>query len=97
MNWLRLLILILADYRLARVISSDDISRQVRQAFGKRAAKLGEFSLAWYVAEWLNCPYCQGVWGAGLLALLAHPHDWREWLTWTLAIAGGQVILERRL
>lgn len=86
-----LLILVLACFRLARLVSKDKITEPLRYQFGRRAAGKRPWSLPWLAAEWINCPHCTGVWFAFFLALLAGRKGLL--LRW-LAVAGGQSFLE---
>ncbi len=54
------LIYAFAVYRLSQLISKDLIFASVRAATGKRAAAGGKVWNA--IADWINCPFCIGVW-----------------------------------
>lgn len=85
----RLLLAILACYRLAMLITKDEITRPIRTYFGLHR-------WAWvrsFLGELTHCPYCVGVWIAAGLALLLWPLNWLTLLYW-LAIAGGQATLQ---
>jgi hypothetical protein len=86
---LRLSLAILSVLRLAEIISIDTISEPVRKRIGKMVTRKG--GIWWWVSEWVNCPYCVGVWLALPLAIIIGGGEW--WLYW-FAIAGGQSILE---
>jgi hypothetical protein len=91
MTFLLLVLLILACYRLARLISQDLITEFIRNWFGRQAATGRP---AWqFLAELVHCPYCTGVWMAAVLALSVS-HTFLEWCLYTLAIAGGQSFLQ---
>ncbi len=85
-EWLELVLLVLASYRLTHLLVYDRIAEPVRR----------------WVAPWrtlsevLGCHWCTGVWvSAGLLLLwLGWPSVWSERLLLLLAIAGGQGLLE---
>jgi hypothetical protein len=86
--WLELVLAILATYRVAQLITLDDgpfmICDRVRRFLGRRP-KLRE------AAELFHCPYCLGVWLAGMFALVMRPG---QPVLWWLAVAGGQAVLE---
>lgn len=91
MNFLMLTLLILACYRLARLISKDLISEPLRRWVGRQASSQNK---AWMLlAELLLCPYCVGVWAAMGLAFIVS-HSFLEWCLYALAIAGGQSFLQ---
>lgn len=91
MNLFVFVLLVLATYRLARLISKDIISESFRRWLGRKAAGR---SFTWLMlAELFHCPYCLGIWIAGLGALL-YARSLVEWVLYTLAIAGGQSVLQ---
>jgi hypothetical protein len=89
-KWFLLLLAILTCYRLAMLVTQDDIFKPVRNYFGLHR---------WgWVRSWLgeltHCPYCFGVWAAVALAL--GWHGWsKEALLYWLAIAGGQAFMQK--
>lgn len=87
-------VVVLACYRLAQFVPLDDgpafVFKRLRSHVLNWQAKPGSASLV----EFVNCPYCQGVWFAGLLALFVSPRNILEWAVLTAAIAGGQAFLE---
>lgn len=99
MTGIELVVLALATYRLTRLIYKDDIADPIRlriegEQFNsdhpKRAA----------VAEWLHllitCPYCVGVWAAGvLILLLAVPFV--NFFVYLLAVAGAASLIQEVL
>ncbi len=91
---LDLLITILACYRLAQFVSLDEgparVFERLRNWSLSQQAKPGGQSLV----AFLECPYCQGVWLAGILALTVAPRNILDWFVMTLAIAGGQAFLQ---
>jgi hypothetical protein len=89
-DWFLLTLAILACYRLAMLVTQDEIARPIRTYFGLHR-------WAWvrdYLGELTHCPYCFGVWAAAGLALLLWPFGWQTILYW-LAIAGGQAALQK--
>jgi len=88
-----LLLVGLATYRASCLLSYDDgpwyIFRRLRAWAGKQAARRGgEWAM---FAEWLHCPYCNGIWFAGFFVIL-----WllgERLLIMLLAIAGVQSLL----
>lgn len=91
MTFLLLCLLILASYRLSRLISKDSIFEPFREWLGKQASNRNRFWL--FVAELFHCPYCLGIWISAGFALTVS-HSFLEWSLHTLAIAGGQSLLQ---
>lgn len=88
---LLLFVLILACYRMARLVSMDTITEPVRRWVGRQASSQNK---GWmFLAELLLCPYCVGLWVGFLLSTLI-ASSFTEWLLLSLAIAGGQSFLE---
>jgi hypothetical protein len=118
LGWLDFVLMILAAYRLAQLVSKDDgpfdVIKNVRQhARSRKAYYRGAMTngsllegerfianrlfLLWHNAlNWMECPYCNGVWFAALcLFLLLSPvRPIGFWLVAWLAIAGGQSFLQ---
>ena len=96
---LRLLLAVLAVYRLAQLIAYDDgpfaIFYRLRSwtmTIGA-GAKIG--TLTWTIRELIKCPYCLGIWFAIIaVILLIFPTIVGDWLLVALAIAGGQCFLQ---
>jgi hypothetical protein len=89
------LIAVLACYRLAQFLSLDDGPGMIFQRL--RQWSLSQQGALWgkSLAEFLECPYCQGVWFAGLLALwIVTPRNIIDWLVLTCALAGAQAFLQ---
>jgi len=99
----RLALAVLACYRLAQLLPTDDgpgeVFKRTRESLGRRAARAqadGRHVLLWRnLAEFVRCPYCIGAWAALLCAALllwpSTPGD--LFLAWW-GIAGGQTALE---
>lgn len=91
---LEFVIAVLACYRLSQFVPLDDgpgmAFERLRAWSLTQQARRGGASLAAFI----ECPYCQGVWLAGLLALFVSPRNILEWAVLTMAIAGGQAFLE---
>jgi hypothetical protein len=86
---------IFATFRLARLISRDTIFDALRNAINRKAA---EPDSGWYfIAEWMNCPHCVGVWIAFFIVIsLSFYFRWTflaGMLIW-LAVAGAQSFLQ---
>lgn len=94
MQPLEFAVAVLACYRLAQLVPLDDgplfVFKRLRDWARARQATVWQRSLS----EFVQCPYCQGVWYAGALALWIHPGGIADWLVMTLAVAGGQAFLE---
>ncbi len=91
---LALLLASLACYRLARLVSQDIITDGLRRAVGRKAAGKPHNHPWIWLAEWLYCAHCSGVWFAAGLAWLIGPASWKEYLLSWLAIAGVQSFME---
>lgn len=89
-SYLPLTLAILVCYRLAMLVTQDEIFRPMRNYFGLHRWN--------WVRSWLgeltHCPYCFGVWAAAALALVLYGSNWITLLYW-LAIAGGQAFLQK--
>jgi hypothetical protein len=88
------LLAIFANYRLSRLLSTDTILDSLRTVINRKAAGLN--SGWYYVAEWINCAHCVGMWIAFFITIsLSLYFQWgflTGMLMW-LAIAGGQSFL----
>lgn len=101
---MRILLAILATYRLAQLIYFDDgplfVFARLRDWSDRLAKeeqddgiKRGVMSS---VTDGLHCPYCTGVWAAIICAILVkYPSGIGDFFLYLLAIAGGQSIIER--
>ncbi len=99
---LLLLIAIFGTYRLAQFITYDDAPFNLMDDFrcylGRKVAesKMGSHGIWWSLAEWINCPFCNGLWIALLFTLILFPINLISFFIW-LAIAGGQAWLESQV
>lgn len=94
-----LIILSLATYRLAQLISIDNGPmnlfaklREQTDSLARAEQEENEGRTLWQnINDGLHCPYCTGVWSAIILMII-----YRKWYTlvYLLAIAGGQSWLE---
>ena len=103
---LSIVLAILATYRLAQLVALDDgpfdcfvflrdltvYSYKNKQRYLKRRGPV------WHsLEELVNCPYCLGVWFAGLMTVVIAQIEplniWTGLLIW-LGIAGGQCALQ---
>jgi len=94
---------ILATYRLAQFIALDDgpfecfVEFRGFLRFNRGGTTLRKGPIWSSLRDLVSCPYCLGVWFAGLMTLLISqiaPLDiWTGILVW-LGIAGGQAALE---
>lgn len=84
----------LADYRLATLVSKDQITAPVRDFIGIKAAG---GSPSWkFIADLVNCPYCLGVWFGLFVWVLSHFNLGRVFME-IFAIAGFQDYLQSTL
>lgn len=98
---LRLILAILACYRIANLVAEDDgpgdVFRRLRgwtdhKRLEEQAGGLARGRWA-NIDDGVRCPYCVGVWAAALLASLVYTGIADPVLLW-LGIAGGQAILQ---
>lgn len=105
----RLILAILACYRLARLISTDDgpgfIFLRLRfwakdKGFLERKRNLiSPDDSRWFgpwtsLAEGLSCPFCVGIWvSLALFPLVIRPSRWGDLALTLFAISGGQAVL----
>lgn len=94
-NEIRLLLTILTCYRLAQLVTLDDVFKRLRKSLNTKAS-LG--NPIWKsVAELAHCPYCIGLWFAVPVAGL---YQWDSIISTVillvLGIAGGQAALQGR-
>jgi hypothetical protein len=85
--WLRLPIAVLAVWRLAHLVSSED---GPFDAITRIRLKAGDGSLG----KLLDCPFCLSLWFAAPLAAFV-TRDPLEWAVVWLAVSGGSCLLER--
>lgn len=102
---LRLLLALLAVYRLANIITKESgpgfIFARLRSYTDHRHAaeqnariKQGPWA---NLDEGLRCPFCLGVWLAGLLTLLLfYPSRLGDMFIMLFGLAGGQALLQER-
>jgi len=96
----RLLVAVLATFRLAQLLALDDGPFDVFALLRNRLEldRDGDprTGALWSTASALvHCPYCLGVWfAAALTLLLAWGAPWYEGVAFWLATAGGQAALE---
>lgn len=89
-DWFLLLLAILCCYRVTMLVTQDAIFKPVRNYVGlNRYGAVRE-----YLGELVHCPYCFGVWTAGVIALILYGFNWITILYW-LAICGGQALLQK--
>ena len=86
---------ILATYRAAQLVSIDDgpldVFKEIRYFFGRQSHR----GKVWNsLADLVHCPFCNGIWFAGLFALWLKPKSLIDWLAYVLALAGGQAFLQ---
>lgn len=92
-------LLTLATFRLAQLVSVDKITEPIRLAIGRKTTdnegyKEGH-NRGWkFLADLINCPYCTGVWIAFIAAFGMLPSSLWFFIIYWLSIAGGQSFLE---
>ena len=100
--YLRLVLVVLAVYRLSELFSLDqgplDMFGRLRGFFGRMASESKRSdSLAGEVALLLSCPFCLGIWlsVAGAF-LMAFPSRSGDFILLILGIAGAQCFMEQQ-
>jgi hypothetical protein len=105
-SWLHLVILILAAFRLTRLIVNDEITAAIRRPFilayqekeGSGDENGGRFAqVRSWIGALLSCHWCFGIWSATILvALYAYvPAVFPVFVI--LAVAGAAAFLESRV
>lgn len=92
--WFWFVLAALATFRIGELVAIDTVFAQVRAVFGRNAAGKAMYTWQWYAAEWINCPYCIGVWVAIIFALLMQPDNIYVFVLYWLGIAGAQAVLQ---
>jgi hypothetical protein len=95
---IRLILAAFAVYRAAGLIAQDSgpfgVFERLRALAGRWAAYKPRYSLAWSLAEGLNCPYCLGVWlAAPAWGLVRSQSKISGLILGVLGIAGMQAFL----
>ncbi len=86
MGWLELVLLILASFRLTHLVVFDSITEGLRDVLKDRP----------FMGALVSCYWCAGIWvSAGIVLLDALWRQPLRPLMLILAVAGGQVLLER--
>lgn len=87
LSWVELLLLILAVYRLSRIVTKEDGPFSIFET-------LRYVTREHWVGELLECPLCFSVWASGLCVLLSlHPLGW--WVILWLGVSGGAVLVHK--
>lgn len=105
-SWLMLFILILASFRLTRLVVHDKITSFLRRPFIDEITleengmpvtytKIKGSGLQYFIGELLSCTWCSGIWCTALLLLIYvfFPHV-GEFIILLLAIAGAAGVIE---
>jgi hypothetical protein len=93
-EWLKLVLFILINYRLAQLFVFDEGPFSVFDRLRRMAGAYDYDSqgrVKTNLGRLMKCPYCLGVWFALPLGIWA---GGIQWYIWWLAIAGGQVFLQ---
>lgn len=97
----KLLIAILATYRLAHLLPKDDgplfVFTRIRTYISTKAMNENDELGLWAnVDKWILCPYCQGLYAAILVLWLSEKKTKKASLLLLIfAIAGGQSLLQK--
>jgi hypothetical protein len=99
----KFIILTFACFRLAQFLPNDtgpfSIFQRIRDwSFNKRKTHgpKNEYDIWDSIHELVNCPFCQGIWIASILALMLKPKNIAQYFVYLFAIAGGQTYLETK-
>ena len=91
-DWIVLLLFIFAVYRLAQLITLDEISEPMRTHLAKRANKN---KLNNWMAILVHCPYCVGIWLSIPVAIFyAYTSTLAMGLVSLFGVAGAQSFLQ---
>ncbi len=96
----KLLVVILATYRIAHLFPEDDgpffIFKRIRQyTMTKEVAENEEFGRWANLNEGIRCIYCMGLYAALLCVLLVLLNNfWANLFLLVMAVAGGQSLLQ---
>jgi hypothetical protein len=93
LNLLDLVLIALATFRLAHLLTFDKIFDFVRDYFLNDGAK-PRWGFRRLVAELLECPWCTGIWSAVIALTLYLVHDFGAFVVLVFAIAGVASILQ---
>lgn len=93
-SWLQFLLVALASYRVARMISLEEGPYSVFFKLRRPFLDAGGTPKTW-IGRGLTCPLCVGVWVS--LAMLGISYvEWLNWLVVWLAVAGLQAALQKQ-
>lgn len=108
-TWLNLVILILASFRLTRLIVYDKITAFLRKPFIESTYELdknGEFEevikikgtgLTYWIGNLLSCYWCTGIWTTVAIILLYALVPASYILLVILAVAGAAALIESQI
>jgi Protein of unknown function (DUF1360) len=85
--WLRLVLAVLATWRVTHFFVNEDGPWEVVTRLRRRAGES-------FWGRLMDCFYCVSVWVGSVFALAAAA-SWREWPLYWLAISGAACLLER--
>lgn len=92
--------LVLATYRLTRLIGWDVITRPIRVRLTRRSESPDRMLPGYRQTLWefLNCPFCLGFWiSLGIWAAWWVTPKWTVWLALPLALSAAVGLLARHL
>ncbi|WP_129690306.1 DUF1360 domain-containing protein [Gottfriedia acidiceleris] len=105
-SWLMLFILILASFRLTRLVVHDKITAFLRRPFIDEITleengmpvtytRIKGSGVQYFIGELLSCTWCSGIWCTAILLLIYvfFPHV-GEFIIILLAIAGAAGVIE---
>lgn len=96
-DFLFLIVLGFISYRIAGLLVWDKgpfgVFKKIQAYFGKRASKAGKNSVAFQIAEILNCVHCTGIYISFLLTFMMQPESPVWFIAYWACIAGIQSFL----
>ncbi|MFC0561968.1 DUF1360 domain-containing protein [Halalkalibacter alkalisediminis] len=108
LNWINLVVLILASYRLTRLIVFDEITSFIRKPFitvtyeENEAGQLVESiefkgkGLRYWIGVLLSCHWCVGIWSAFCMVIIYQFIPALHLILVVLAVAGAAAFLQSR-
>jgi hypothetical protein len=97
LDFLDLLILVLASFRLAHLFTNDKIFDFVRVlVFVRRGARLTKAERGWrrVACELIDCLWCAGLWSALIVVTIYFLGFWGVFVDVLLAVAGAGALLQ---
>lgn len=91
MNAIRLILSILAAYRVARMLTLEDGPADL---FRAARTSIDPLQHTW-VGRGITCPLCVGFWVSLVIVIIARPASKREFILTWLGVAGAQTAIQQ--